>query len=416
MLENEVFSNIIIDEKSFSCTYNFSTKPTYFYFCLLILTFMKFKLLIFIDWYKPGYKAGGPIRSVSNMVDVFNKDFEIYIVTRDTDYMETTPYSNIKSDEWNNLDDASVFYLSKENTKRTTLHQLIDTINPDIIYCNSLYSPYFSLIPIHYAKKKNIKTILAVRGMLSKGSLGVKKTKKKVFTQFIKWVRLFRNINFHATTNEEKKDIEAVFGKNTQIVVANNLPEQKTRTFTIKTKTEKNLKLVSIARIAPEKNTLYAINVLKKCHQNILFDIYGPIYNQEYWNECLKTISELPVNVKVNYKGALPHHKIDTTIQQYHALLLPSTGENFGHIIIEAMANACVPIISDKTPWRNLTTLNVGFDINLSNTEQFTTIIDKVASMDEITFNEMAKNAFNYSQQVTNNQSLIEQYKQLFQL
>ncbi len=377
---------------------------------------MKTTILIFIDWYKPGYKAGGPIRSVSNVVDALKDNFLFYIVTRNTDYLETTSYSNINTNQWNEVDNAQVFYISKENTKRSTIHTLIDEVQPDIVYCNSFYSPYFSLIPIYYAKKKNIKTILAVRGMLSKGSLGVKKTKKKVFTQFIKWVRLFRNITFHATTNEEKKDIEAVFGKNTQIVVANNLPKQKIGAFTKKTKPKNTLKLISIARIAPEKNILYAIKILENCNQNILFNIYGPIYNQEYWNECLKTINELPVNVKVNYKGALPHHEIDATLQQYDALLLPSTGENFGHIIIEAMANACVPIISDKTPWRNLTTLNVGFDINLSNPEQFTTIIDKVASMDEITFNEMAKNAFNYSQQVTNNQSLIGQYKQLFQL
>jgi len=377
---------------------------------------MKPNILIFIDWYKPGYKAGGPIRSISNMVDALKDNFQFYIVTRNTDYLETTPYSNINTNQWNSIDNARVFYLSKENTQRSTIPALIDEVNPDIIYCNSFYSPYFSLIPIYYAKKKNIKPILAVRGMLSKGSLGVKKTKKKIFTQFIKWVRLFRNITFHATTNDEKEDIKAVFEKNTRIVVANNLPEQKSRTFTVKTKPENTLKLVSIARISPEKNTLYAINVLKNCKQNLLFDIYGPIYNQEYWNECLKAISELPVNIKVNYKDALPHHEIDATLQQYHALLLPSTGENFGHIIIEAMANACVPIISDKTPWQNLATENVGFDINLAHPEQFTTTIDKLASMDETTFNEMTKNAFHYAQQVTNNQSLIEQYQQLFQL
>ncbi|MBW6481528.1 MAG: glycosyltransferase [Vicingaceae bacterium] len=377
---------------------------------------MKPTILIFIDWYKPGYKAGGPIRSVSNMVDALKNHFQFYIITRDTDYLETTPYSNINTNQWNSIDNAQVFYLSKEKTKRTTIHTLIDEIQPDIVYCNSFYSPYFSLIPIFYAKKKNIKTILAVRGMLSKGSLGVKKTKKKVFTQFIKWVGLFSNITFHATSNDEKAAIQAVFGEKTKIVVANNLPEQKSRTFTVKTKPENTLKLISIARIAPEKNTLYAINVLKNCKQNLVFDIYGPIYNQEYWNECLKAISELPVNVKVNYNGALPHKEIDATLQQYHALLLPSTGENFGHIIIEAMANACVPIISDKTPWQNLATKNVGFDINLAHPEEFTTIIDKLASMNETTFNEMAKNTFHYTQQITNNQSLTEQYKQLFQL
>ncbi|MFL3664084.1 MAG: glycosyltransferase family 4 protein [Flavobacteriales bacterium] len=373
-------------------------------------------ILIFIDWYKPGYKAGGPIRSVSNMVDALKDHFQFYIVTRNTDYLETTPYSNINTNQWNNIDNTQVFYLSKENTKRSTIHVLIDEIQPDIVYCNSFYSPYFSLIPIHYAKKKKIKTILAVRGMLSKGSLNVKKAKKRTFINFIKWVGLFKKITFHATTNEEKQDIENTFGKQPTVIVANNLPEQKTYSFIEKRKTENSILLVSVARIAPEKNTLYAIEALKNCKSKVNFDIFGPIYNQEYWSKCLKSINELPVNVNVNYKGALPHDEIDTTLQQYHALFLPSTGENFGHIIIEAMANACVPIISDKTPWRNLATENVGFDINLANLKQFTTTIDKLASIDETTFNEMARNAFLYAQQVTNNQLLIEQYKQLFQL
>lgn len=376
---------------------------------------MKLKLLIFIDWYKPGYKAGGPIRSVSNMVDALKDNFQFYIVTRNTDYLETTPYPNINTNQWNEVDNAQVYYLSKEKINRQTLHTLIDKVQPDIIYCNSFYSPYFSLIPIHYAKKKKIKTILAVRGMLSKGSLSVKKAKKRTFINFIKWVGLFKNITFHATTHEEKKDISAIFGKNTQIIIANNLPEQKSITFKEKNKSENTLSLVSIARIAPEKNTLFAINVLKHCKQNVVFDIFGPIYNQEYWSECLKSINELPVNVNVNYKGALPHDEIDAVLQQYHALFLPSTGENFGHIIIEAMSNSCIPIISDKTPWQNLASQNVGFDLSLSNPENFAATIDNLALMDEPSLKKMAKNAFHYTQEITNNQSLIKPYQQLFQ-
>ena len=376
---------------------------------------MKPTILIFIDWYKPGYKAGGPIRSISNMVDALKDDFQFYIVTRNTDYLETTPYSNINTNQWNSIDNAQVFYLSKENTKRNTIHALIDEVQPDIVYCNSFYSPYFSLIPIYYAKKKKIKTILAVRGMLSKGSLNVKKAKKRTFINFIKWVGLFKKITFHATTEEEKKDIENTFGKQTNIIVVNNLPEQKTNSFIEKKKTINSILLVSVARIAPEKNTLYAIETLKNCKSKVIFDIYGPIYNQDYWNNCLESIKNLPINIEVNYKGTLPHYEIDSTLQQYHALFLPSTGENFGHIIVEAMANACVPIISNKTPWKDLATNNIGFDIDLITPENFAKAIDTLALMDEKTFNKMAKNAFHYAQQATNNQSLIKQYQQLFQ-
>ena len=52
----------------------------------------KKKILIFIDWYLPGYKAGGPIQSVANLVANLKEEFEFSIVTRDTDYCEKLPY------------------------------------------------------------------------------------------------------------------------------------------------------------------------------------------------------------------------------------------------------------------------------------------------------------------------------------
>ena len=54
------------------------------------------KILISIDWFLPGTKSGGPVRSYANLIDHFKGDFEFYIVTRDTDYCETVPYRQIK--------------------------------------------------------------------------------------------------------------------------------------------------------------------------------------------------------------------------------------------------------------------------------------------------------------------------------
>ena len=292
------------------------------------------KILIFIDWYKPGFKAGGPIRSISNLVDYLSEKIDIHIITRNTDYLETTPYSNIKSNQWNNIDNASVYYLSENSINYKNLKKLISKVNPDIIYCNSLYSLYFSLIPLYIAKKFQIKSILAVRGMLSEGSLGVKSKKKQVFLMLSKIIRLFNQCTFHATNSLEQKDIKNIFGKNTTITIAQNLPERKQIPLQIKQKEINALKLVFVGRIAPEKNTLYAIEVLKNVTKKIVFDIYGPIYSDEYWNRCKIAINQLPTNIVVSYKGVLDHKMIDNTLKNYNVLFLQSTGENFGHIII----------------------------------------------------------------------------------
>ena len=57
---------------------------------------MNKKILIFIDWFTPGFKAGGPIKSVSNIVNSLFNEFDFYIITSDRDINETEPYQNIE--------------------------------------------------------------------------------------------------------------------------------------------------------------------------------------------------------------------------------------------------------------------------------------------------------------------------------
>jgi glycosyltransferase involved in cell wall biosynthesis len=373
------------------------------------------KILIFIDWYKPGFKAGGPIRSISNLVSQLYTKYDFFIITRNTDYLETTtPYKNIKVNEWNTVDNAQVFYISKDKQNKSTFQKLIQEINPNIIYCNSLYSPMFTLTPIRIAKKLNIKTVLAVRGMLSSGSLAVKSFKKKVFLKLMKLSGLFNKTTFHATTIDEQNDIVNTFGKKVKTIIAQNLPEKKNLAFQSKTKTVNQLKMAFVGRIAPEKNTLFAIEVLKNCKQNIELDIFGPVYNESYYEKCKEAINQLPSNIVIDYKGVLNHDLLDETLQNYHVLYLPSTGENFGHSILEGMTNSCVPVISNKTPWQNLERQKIGFDIDLNQLEKFSEIIDKLAKMNEDELNQYAKKAYDFAQTIINDKNLKEDYYKLF--
>lgn len=375
---------------------------------------MKTKILIFVDWYRPGYKAGGPIRSISNIVAHLNTEFDFFIVTRNTDYLETIPYSEVTSNKWNVVDGAKVYYIASKKQRKSTIKQLIEDVQPDLIYCNSLYSPKFTLAPLKIAKKLNIKTVLAVRGMLSPGSLSVKSHKKKIFIAFMKAMGWFDETLFHATSENEKKDIIAAFGNHSNIVVAQNLPEIIELPFQNKPKTENHLKMAFVGRIAPEKNTLYAIEVLKKCKHTIELDLYGAIYNYEYYQLCKRAIKQLPNNIAVKYKGAINHSLLNAILRSYQVLYLPSTGENFGHSILEGMANSCVPLISTKTPWQNLASQKIGFDIDLDKPEQFSMTIDQLAEMNENEFNVMAKTAYAFVQTIMNNHHLKEDYYQLF--
>ena len=241
---------------------------------------MKKKVLIFIDWYLPGYKAGGPIQSVANLVEHLKDEFDFSIVTRNTDSCDTTPYQNVKSNQWNILQTGvKVYYFSQGELTRKNVRRLIRTTDFDCAYLNGIYSIYFTLIPLYFLRKKHNKTIvIAARGMLSEGSLGVKKTKKQFFIRAVKVLQFFDKVIFHATSETEKHEIRNILGEKVVIKTAAVLPQKLIpKPLSIREKLGDKVRLVNIARIAPEKNTLYALQILKHSKQNIEFDFYGPV-------------------------------------------------------------------------------------------------------------------------------------------
>ena len=84
-----------------------------------------------------------------------------------------------------------------------------------------------------------------------------------------------------------------------------------------------------------------------------------------YWQECRDLIATLPPNVHVQYRGAVPYPKVQDVLSAYDLFVLLTLGENFGHAISDALVAGCPVLISDRTPWRNLERLNVGWDLSL---------------------------------------------------
>jgi glycosyltransferase involved in cell wall biosynthesis len=291
-------------------------------------------------------------------------------------------------------------------------------VKADVAYINGIYSFYFSILPVLIAKSIPTREILvAGRGMFAAGSVNVKSKKKKAFFTFAKLINLYKGITFHSTNNVEANDIKAILGKSTVIKIAPNLPQKLTHYQTIKReKVKGNLKMISVARVSPEKNTKYALEILinYKGSGSIVFDIYGPIYNQTYWEECKKVIAHLPPNVTVTYKGSLESHLVLEKLTEYHNLFMPTNGENFGHIILESLTTGCPVIISDKTPWRELKTSGVGFDLPLDELNAFVNAIEEFVQMDTEHYNQLSVKAVAFAKEYINDVTSIEANKSLF--
>ena len=139
----------------------------------------KKNILVFIDWYSPGYKAGGPTQSIVNMTQHLEGDFNFKIFTRDTDYTETKPFTTIKSNEWNKVtENVDVYYASEAKVNLTLISKIISESNCDTVFINGIYSVKFSMLPLIAARRfKNKKTIVSARGMLAESAINIKKFK-----------------------------------------------------------------------------------------------------------------------------------------------------------------------------------------------------------------------------------------------
>ena len=329
----------------------------------------KKKVLIFIDWFLPGYKAGGPVRSMANMVEYLGDRYDFYIVTRNTDYTEIVPYVGITANQWIDFSPTlKVFYCSVEYLNLSSYRALIKSEKFDVFYINGIYSWKYSILPLIALRKFAGKKIVAPRGMLAQSAINVKGGKKRLFLNLVKWLSLYKGVTFHATNEREKEDVKREIRRRSRVVIADNLPKKKMPVKRSLPKKKEELKLLSLARISPEKNTLYALKCLKQLDEfegEITLDLYGQIYNQSYWEQCKTVISMLPQNITVTYKGIVDAEKVGVTIQDYHLMFLPSRGENFGHVILESFMAGRPVLISDQTPWRDLAREQCGWDLPL---------------------------------------------------
>lgn len=373
------------------------------------------KILVFIDWYLPGYKAGGPIRSCSNMIAHLSSEFDFYVITRNTDYMDHIPYSSVITNQWNKLPDGShVYYVSANNLSFRTIKFILNERQWDCIYLNGIFSYYFTILPLWILRKKNVRVIVAVRGMLAPGALAIKPVKKNLFFLVARIVKLFRKVIFQATSQEEIVHIKKYF-PSSKIILAPNLHVTNiSERLNPPQKTERKIRLLNVARIAPEKNLLYALGILRQVNSEIEFDFYGPIYDKNYFNDCKKMISQLPQNVIATYKHVVHTSNLNELFKNYHFLFLPSRGENFGHIIIESMLAGVPVIISDNTPWKQLEQKKAGWDISLKNPDKFIRVIEMCCKMNQDEYNVWSDGAYKYANTFVHDNEKLNANRQLF--
>lgn len=316
---------------------------------------MKKKILCFLPVYLPGYRFGGPTRTIKNFVDNFGDEFDIKIICRDRDFLDTKPYAKIKPDCWTNVGKASVFYASKKNLNFIGLKNLLKNTSYELLYLNSFFNIKFTILPLilRYLKIVPKKPcIIAPRGEFSKEALKFKKIKKFFFISFTKLINLYQSLFWQASSFKEKNDIINNFGVNSRnIYIAPNLTQPVEKNVKYIRNKSSLLRLLFLSRISPMKNLDFLLRALSYVKTPIKLDIKGIKENSKYLKKCTMLKNKLSKHIEVNFEDEVEQSQVKNIFKNYDLFVLPTLGENFGHSIFESISNGLPAIISDKTPW-----------------------------------------------------------------
>ena len=357
--------------------------------------------MVFCDFYLPGYKSGGGMWTVVNIVKRFSSKYDFFIVTRNYDSVgDTKPYDTVKTGEWNALGNEQVYYFSKGKLPARKAADLVNDVSPDLVFLNSAFSQ--PVIRYLTARAKHmiaaIPTILAPCGELSKGALGVKPIKKKLYLKYASLAGLYRGLIWKASSDAERDEISSVFGFAEKIAIAPDLVpreilpgyDQRQKPF----KQKGSVRFVFMSRIVPKKNLHFFLECLREVREGqITFDVIGPVEDHRYWERCSTIIAALGPNITVNVVGPLSQGEALDRVFSSHIFAMPSLNENFGYVFIESLAAGCPLLISDQTMWGDIEARNAGWAIPLGRKDLYVQRIKDCVDMDDAEFRGMSATA-----------------------
>lgn len=367
--------------------------------------------VLMYDHFYPDFSAGGPITSIANLATLIGNDHEVRIITSAFEYRSGLLIHEIVTNKWTVWNAIPVWYAEDSKSINRALRSLpMGTV----LYLNGLFSVDYFLGPLRQSRKLKMKVVISPRGMLKASALKIKNFKKRTYLSLLLLSGLLKGRVWHATDEQELVDIKAKVGVDSEVHVIPNVPVLPSTASFDKHKTVGELQLIYCSLIVGIKNLQFLLRVLNaEGMNNISLSIVGPIKDLGYWQKCQQQISTLQNPERVKYLGEVKPSNIVETIAGAHVLVLPTLGENFGHVIIEALSASRPVLISDNTPWRDLNAAGVGFSIPLEESV-WIKALQQMLDWDENNYKMACSAALQYYRHKFDFPELKEKYIKLF--
>lgn len=234
----------------------------------------------------------------------------------------------------------------------------------DIVHIHGLWEPWLTRQARHF-RKSGSKSVWSPHGMLTPWALRQRKWKKRAAWWLYQHRVLAHADLIHVTAQSEVADVRrlglanalavAPLGVRLAPLKSRTKPDGATRTILFVSRLQKKKGLL---------NLIDAWETLQDIAAGWQIVIAGP--GQEgYLEEVLARARQNGVSESVIYVGAVYGVKKEDLYAEADVFVLPSFSENFGSVVVEALAQG-VPVITTKgTPWQELETRRCGWWVDI---------------------------------------------------
>lgn len=342
------------------------------------------RILVMAPSYAPGYKAGGVQRSVTALVETAPAGVELLVVTSDRDTGEDTPYAGL-SGRLVRRGGAQVFYLDRSSpTQWLRVLRLVRRFRPQVTYVNSLWNPAFGLAPTALTAARvtpSRAVVTAPRGQLNPSALAAgSHLKSVVLPIWRRWAHRPGHI-FHCSDETEAAAVRANVPGARCLVSLDPVQLPPVPAPYTPVGDGSRLELVHLSRVSRVKNHATLLTALALVRAPVRLRVIGPLEDTSYVDELRLLATRLPSHVSVELTGPVPPGTVRDHFAGADLFAFPTLGENFGHVIPEALSASCPVLAGPLTPFGDTLRAGGGEVLDPQDPSAWAAAIDRWAAL-----------------------------------
>lgn len=282
----------------------------------------------------------------------------------------------------------------------------------DVVHANTIWQ-WTTHDAIHVAKAQNKPVVLSLHGMLYPQALQVSRWKKQLALPLFQRKDLRLADVLHATSLAELKSIRD-FGLTQPVAVLPN-----------------SIEIDTMPQIRQLKNNIRQFGFIGRINRikniDTLLDAWAALGDKTfgaklsiigsddavYENELHQFVNEKHLD-NVEFTGFLSGKRLTQATRELDYLILPSKSENFGMVVIEALANGIPVIASTGTPWEELNTHRCGWWVDCTS-DRLAKTLSEAIDLQESDRVEMGRNGQLLVERNYTIREIAQKFKQLYE-